>query len=594
MNNNLRIFLIILFDSFLIIISNNIAYFIRLESLDLNILVNQHFVYYFAFYLLAFLLFKLKEFSHRYFSLSHSRQLLLPFLFLLFSWGSFPIIFQIEGYPRSLGILTFLLFLLFYISSRVLISKSLNYNNNKKNVIFIGFNENVYDLILAYTKRYNVLAIFVGDGDKLRYKKILGVNIFKLEKLLIFLEKNNIDQIIIDNYFFKDPIIKKLFLNLDHFQAKILSINSNSQLSVADVQQVELDDIIFRGITDLQFSGAFEESDVILITGGAGSIGSSIIIQLHNNFNNLKIICLDTSENNIYNIQKNLKTKNVEFIVGDINDKNLISEIIKKYKISIIFHTAAYKHVPIMEFNIYQSFKNNCLGTLNLAEESIKNKIKKFIFVSSDKAVRPTNVMGLSKRLSESIIDNYQQKFGQKKIDTKFSIVRFGNVLESSGSLIPLLRTQILNGGPITITHKDVTRYFMTLSEAAHLVIESSFLTKGSEIFLFDMGEPIKIIDLARRMVNLYGRQVKSKTNKEGIEIEYIGLRPGEKLYEELLVDNKALKSKNKNIFISQEKRVSTSNFDKYINFLKGDLTKIEFKNLIETFKDDYIKYNKQ
>ena len=594
MNKSLRVFLILSFDIFLILLASNIAYFIRLEKLDANNLILKYLFFYSAIYLLIFFIFKLKDLSHRYFSLSHTKQLLFPFICLFVIWSAYPIFFQLIGYPRSLGVLTFLIFFICYISSRVIISKLLNYKNDKKNIIFIGFNENIYDLISAYTKRFNVSAIFVNKNVKFNYKNILGVKIKDLDELLTFLEKKKIDQVIIDDEYFKNPTIKKLLLNLNQFQAKILSVNSENQLSVEDVQQVELNDIIYRGITDLKFSGDFEMNDAVLITGGAGSIGSAIIKQIAKKFNYINIVCLDSSENNIYNIQEDINNNNIEFVVGDINDRDFVKYIINKYSINIIFHTAAYKHVPIMEHNIYQSFKNNCLGTLCLSEESVKSKIKKFIFVSSDKAVRPTNVMGLSKRLSESIIDYYQQQFNQKKIDTKFSIVRFGNVLESSGSLIPLLRRQILSGGPITITHKEVTRYFMTLSEAAHLVIESSFLTNGSEIFLFDMGEPIKILDLAKRMVNLYGRQIKTETNIDGIEIEYVGLRPGEKLYEELLVDNKALKTKNSNIYISQEKRVSSINYEKYFKFLKSDLTNIDYSNLIEIFNDDYIKYNKK
>lgn len=594
MNKSLRVFLILSFDIFLILLASNVAYFIRLEKLDANNLILKYLFFYSAIYLLIFFIFKLKDLSHRYFSLSHTKQLLFPFICLFVIWSAYPIFFQLIGYPRSLGVLTFLIFFICYISSRVIISKLLNYKNDKKNIIFIGFNENIYDLISAYTKRFNVSAIFVNKNVKFNYKNILGVKIRDLDELLTFLEKKKIDQVIIDDEYFKNPTIKKLLLNLNQFQAKILSVNSENQLSVEDVQQVELNDIIYRGITDLKFSGDFDMNDAVLITGGAGSIGSAIIKQIAKKFNYINIVCLDSSENNIYNIQEDINNNNIEFVVGDINDRDFVKYIINKYSINIIFHTAAYKHVPIMEHNIYQSFKNNCLGTLCLSEESVKSKIKKFIFVSSDKAVRPTNVMGLSKRLSESIIDYYQQQFNQKKIDTKFSIVRFGNVLESSGSLIPLLRRQILAGGPITITHKEVTRYFMTLSEAAHLVIESSFLTNGSEIFLFDMGEPIKILDLAKRMVNLYGRQIKTETNIDGIEIEYVGLRPGEKLYEELLVDNKALKTKNSNIYISQEKRVSSINCEKYFKFLKSDLTNIDFSNLIEIFNDDYIKYNKK
>ena len=199
--------------------------------------------------------------------------------------------------------------------------------------------------------------------------------------------------------------------------------------------------------------------------------------------------------------------------------------------------------------------------------------------------------MGLSKRLSEAIIDYHQQKYLNNEVSTLFCTVRFGNVLESSGSLIPLLRKQIKSGGPITITHPEVTRYFMTLSEAAHLVIESSFLTKGSEIFLFEMGKPMKILDLAKRMINLYGHQVKSD-NDNGIDIKMIGLRPGEKMYEELLVNDKSKSTNNPNIFISDEERIDEKNYQKYINFINSLDISLNKELLIKIFSDEYSKYN--
>ena len=385
-------------------------------------------------------------------------------------------------------------------------------------------------------------------------------------------------------------IVKDLFQDLKKYNSKILTMNSNNK-SVDNIQQVELNDIIFRGITDLNFTSSFDKDDVILVTGGSGSIGSSIIKEILKNFKDTKIISLDLSEYQTYLINEELKSKNLQFVIGNINDRKLIESIIKKYKVTIIFHAAAYKHVPFMEENIYQSFQNNCIGTQNLVNISLENNIKKFILISSDKAVRPTNVMGLSKRLSEAIIDYHQQKYLNNEVSTLFCTVRFGNVLESSGSLIPLLRKQIKSGGPITITHPEVTRYFMTLSEAAHLVIESSFLTKGSEIFLFEMGKPMKILDLAKRMINLYGHQVKSD-NDNGIDIKMIGLRPGEKMYEELLVNDKSKSTNNPNIFISDEERIDEKNYQKYINFINSLDISLNKELLIKIFSDEYSKYN--
>ena len=596
MNNKYRNLTIVVFDIGLIFFSQIIAYSLRYEKViifDLNQYISLiYFSFFIISYLVIFFIFRFKDISHRFFTIDQSKSLARGISALGILWILFPIFIQQINYPRSIGILSFLNFFILYYLSRYLINKILNFkfNNKKKNIIFIGFNYNLFDLILGFAQKNNIKSILIDKNSEFNNKNILGVKLQSLDNLFKILNQNKVDEIIIDKDLLNHNIVKKLFLNLNDYNSRILTMNSNNK-NVDDIQQVELNDIIFRGITNLKFSSSFNENDVVLITGGAGSIGSSIIRELLKNFKEIKIVSLDLSEYQTYIMNEELNSENLHHVIGNINDHKFMTSLIKKFNITIIFHTAAYKHVPFMEENIYQSFQNNCIGTQNLVNISLENNIKKFILISSDKAVRPTNVMGLSKRVSEAIVDYHQQKYLKNKISTIFCIVRFGNVLESSGSLIPLLRKQIKKGGPVTITHPEITRYFMTLAEAAHLVIESSFITKGSEIFLFDMGKPLKILELAKRMINLYGYQVKSDLEK-GIEIKIIGLRPGEKMYEELLVNDKSISTINPNIFISDEKRINETNYQKYIYFINNLDFFVNKEDLIKIFKDEYAKYN--
>ena len=597
MNKLIRTFYILAFDTVLIFFAQIISYSMRYEKIIifkfLEYLSTSYFFIFLISYIFIFFIFKFRDISHRFFTIDQSRYLFLAFLFLGMVWISFPILLQLNNYPRSIGALTFINFIFLFYASRILINKLLNLKNYRtKNVIFIGFNNKLYDLILAYSQKSKIKSILVEEKSQFIKKNILGVRLININEIFNILDKNQIDEVIIDKQMINHPKVNELFLNLNRYSAKILTMDPNN-VSIDNIQQVELNDIIFKGITNLKFTGSFNEKDVILVTGGVGSIGSSIIREINKSFPSTKIICLDISEFQTYLLENELNNKNIKYVIGDINDNNLVSSVIKKYNVNTIFHAAAYKHVPIMEENIYQSFINNCKGTLNLVNNAISLDIKKFIFISSDKAVRPTNIMGLSKRISESIIDHHQQMFLNKKTNTLFCIVRFGNVLESSGSLIPLLRNQIMSGGPVTITHPEVTRYFMTLAEASHLVIESSFLTKGKEVYLFDMGNPMKILDLAKRMINLYGHQIKSNDDEKGIKISFIGLRPGEKMYEELLVDDKSIKTVNTNIFISDESRIDSNNYKKYISFIeKIDNYEVDINLLRKTFDDEYTKYN--
>ena len=277
-------------------------------------------------------------------------------------------------------------------------------------------------------------------------------------------------------------------------------------------------------ITDLNSIKDFIKGKRILVTGGAGSIGSEIVRQLVN-FDASSVTVFDNAEASMFHLGQEISRSNpkshIKYVIGDVRDKYRLEEVFESFKPNIVFHAAAYKHVPMMEANPIEAIKTNVLGTKNVADISFMNEVDKFVMVSTDKAVNPTNIMGATKRIAEL----YTQ-FLETKSATNFIVTRFGNVLGSEGSVIPTFIKQIKQGGPVSVTHKEVIRYFMTIPEACQLVLQAGVLGKGGEVFLFDMGEPVSITDLAKNLIKHF---------KSNVEIEYIGLRPGEKLYEELL-----------------------------------------------------------
>jgi FlaA1/EpsC-like NDP-sugar epimerase len=327
------------------------------------------------------------------------------------------------------------------------------------------------------------------------------------------------------------------------------------------------------------------------VSGAGGSIGSELCRQIIK-FNPKCIICLDISEYALYNLEQEYSGQKllVRFIylVGDIKHSSRLDKIFIKYRPAIVFHAAAYKHVPLMEIgNVSEAFNNNVLGTYHLAKASIKSNVEKFVLISTDKAVNPANVMGATKRLAEMICQGLQGNKG-----TQFVIVRFGNVLGSSGSVIPKFRQQINDGGPITVTHPDITRYFMSIPEAAQLVMQAGFLGKGREIFVLDMGQPVRILDLAKDMIKLSGM------SEDEIKIVFSGLRPGEKLYEELLAEDElTLPTPHKKLRIANSERVNK----KWLNALliwintipekDETLIKKELKSWVKGFNSKNIKH---
>ncbi len=425
-----------------------------------------------------------------------------------------------------------------------------------KNIMIYGAGESgiiAYNAITNHSGS-NVKVLGYLDDDKKKVgKRINGTSVIDRDSLTgDFLRKKNISDIIVAIHRIDSNALRDLVEGLVDFPVQVKIIPPvhdwiNGEFKVSQIKNVQIEDLLNRMPINLGESKISEElkGKVVMVTGGAGSIGSEIVRQICT-YQYQSLIVIDQAESPLYDLQQELKQNgfhNFIPIVADIRDKNRMNTFFQEHKPDIIFHAAAYKHVPLMEYNSYEAIKINVVGTKNLADLAISHQVDKFVFVSTDKAVNPTNVMGASKRIAEMYISCMQQN---KK--TKFITTRFGNVLGSNGSVIPLFKRQIEKGGPITVTHKDITRYFMTIPEASQLVLEAGFMGKGGEIFIFDMGESVKIFDLAKNMIKLSGLQYPSD-----IDIKITGLRPGEKLYEELLANGEnTLPTYHKKIMISK------------------------------------------
>lgn len=382
-------------------------------------------------------------------------------------------------------------------------------------------------------------------------------------------KKYNIEEIIIAIPTLKDDKQHELLEICQETACKIKMLPGiyqmvNQEVDVSMLRDVSIEDLLGREPVDLHMEtiGSYITGKTILVTGGGGSIGSEICRQaaLHDP---KQLIIVDIYENNAYDIQlelkKNYPNLKLETLIASVRDKKRVEDIFETYHPDIVYHAAAHKHVPLMEDSPDEAIKNNVLGTYNVASTANKYHVKKMVLISTDKAVRPTNVMGASKRICEMII----QMFSQIS-PTEYAAVRFGNVLGSNGSVIPIFRQQIKNGGPVTVTHPDIIRYFMTIPEAVNLVLQCGAYAKGGEIFILDMGEPVKILDLAKKMIRLSGH-----VPGEDIKIEFTGLRPGEKLYEELLIDEDNLvETENERIFVARMGEIDVDEIGRKINGL--------------------------
>ena len=339
----------------------------------------------------------------------------------------------------------------------------------------------------------------------------------------------------------------------------------NCDVKVSMLRDVQIEDLLGREAvrTDLESIMSYVKDQKVMVTGGGGSIGSELCRQIEDD-QPKQLIIIDNYENAAYELQMELGRKHPELdvivLIVSVQNRRKIREIFEQYKPDLVFHAAAHKHVPLMEYSPCEAIKNNVFGTMNVASEANRSGVKRMVLISTDKAVRPTNIMGASKRICEMVIQTYNQRS-----KTEYVAVRFGNVLGSNGSVVPLFKQQIREGGPVTVTHPDIIRYFMTIPEAVSLVLQAGAYAQGGEIFILDMGEPVKILDLAENMIRLSGL-----VPGEDIEIKFTGLRPGEKLYEELLIDDDNKKeTANKRIFIGQPIKIDEAEFDEKMKELE-------------------------
>lgn len=472
-----------------------------------------------------------------------------------------------------------------------------------KNVLIYGAGESgilTYNALTNQTSSNARVIAYIDDDPKKKGKIINGVMVLGRDVLSdFFLSKKDISEIIVSINNAGGNELRELVESLVEFpvQVKIVPpVESwiNGELNVSQIKQVQIEDLLDRVPIDIKKSKVEEQlkNQVILVTGGAGSIGSEIVRQIAN-YDYKSLIIIDQAESALYDLQQELKQNgfhNFIPIVGDIRDKNRMNMFFQEHKPTMVFHAAAYKHVPLMEYNYYEAVKINIAGTKTIVDLSLNHKVDKFVFVSTDKAVNPTNVMGATKRIAEMYISCSQQEH-----KTKFITTRFGNVLGSNGSVIPLFRKQIAKGGPLTVTHKDITRFFMTIPEASQLVLEAAVMGEGGEIFIFDMGKSVKIFDLAKNMIKLSGLRY-----PEDIDIKITGLRPGEKLYEELLANGEnTLPTYHKKILIGRVKELDYAHVKSKIDelcvsnmFFDGNTMKI-MKEIVPEYVSNNSEYSK-
>lgn len=427
---------------------------------------------------------------------------------------------------------------------RFIIKASFYSEIGRKRIAIYGAGDAGQQIAAALHRSDDHLPVFfIDDYTSLQGQTVGGLKVYSVEKALQRFKKDRIDEILLAlpsvGRVRKAEIIQQFEIaRLKITELPGLTRLVDGEIQVSDIQEVDIIDLLGRDpvppISHLIAKNI--QNKVVMVTGAGGSIGSELCRQIIKNKPKMLVI-YELTEFALYDIDKELRqtaTCEIVPILGTVQDQQKLERIIEQYHIQTVYHAAAYKHVPLVECNPIAGLKNNAIGTANSLNAAVKKGVETFVLISTDKAVRPTNVMGASKRMAEL----YCQAVAETKPDTQISIVRFGNVLGSSGSVVPLFKQQIAKGGPITVTHPEVTRYFMTIPEASQLVIQAGALGTGGDVFLLDMGEPVRIQDLARQMIKLSGLKVRETGSLDGdIEIAYSGLRPGEKLYEELLID---------------------------------------------------------
>nr|BAA85069.1 ORF9S [Shigella sonnei] len=468
--------------------------------------------------------------------------------------------------PRTVVGIYFLVLLLLTSGSRLLFRMILNYGvKGSAPVLIYGAGESGRQLLpaLMQAKEYFPVA-FVDDNPRLHKAVIHGVTVYPSDKLSYLVDRYGIKKILLAMPSVSKSQRQKVITRLEHLPCEVLSIPGMVDLvegraQISNLKKVSIDDLLGRDpvAPDAKLMAENITGKAVMVTGAGGSIGSELCRQIVR-YKPAKLVLFELSEYALYAIEKELsalcdkEVLNVPVIplLGSVQRQNRLQMVMKSFGIQTVYHAAAYKHVPLVEHNVVEGVRNNVFGTLYWPESAIESGVETFVLISTDKAVRPTNTMGTTKRLAELVL----QALSARQSQTRFCMVRFGNVLGSSGSVVPLFEKQIAQGGPVTLTHRDIIRYFMTIPEASQLVIQAGAMGHGGDVFVLDMGDPVKIYDLAKRMIRLSGLSVRDDKNPDGdIAIEVTGLRPGEKLYEELLIGDSVQGTSHPRIMTANE-----------------------------------------
>jgi len=521
-------------------------------------------------------------------------------------WGVIGFMVAVDGIPRSVILINWMLSLLAIggvrIAARFLLSNNVkfsifnfefngnsNSNSNERRVLVYGAGDAGVQLIgaLAHSDEYHPVGL-IDDSKELQGRYISGLSVHSVDAIEKLIIKLKVDEILIAMPSASRAKRLAIISTLEPYPVHVRMLPGVAELaqgkvSVGDLREVSIKDLLGRDLVEANkdLLGKNITDKVVVVTGAGGSIGSELCRQIV--FLEPKaLILFEMSELALYTIEKELSnigiySLDIYPILGSVNNKARLDNVFKQFDVDTIYHAAAYKHVPMVEFNNTEGVANNIFGTLNCAQAAIDASVETFVLISTDKAVRPTNTMGATKRSAELVL----QALSAKQSGTKFSMVRFGNVLGSSGSVIPLFKQQIKAGGPITVTDKDIIRYFMTISEAVELVIQAGAMGTGGDVFVLDMGEPVRIHDLAVKMIHLSGLEVKDESHPDGdIEIKYTGLRAGEKLYEELLIGDNVSETDNPLIMRAQEEMLAWDELKLVLDELNGAIESCDHEKL--------------
>lgn len=492
------------------------------------------------------------------FKATYASSFLLVGLVLLNGWN---------GFPRAVPLLFFFLAFLLLGGSRLIFRHLYSVLCKKKSahakrVLIYGAGSSGAQISMAFNLSDEFVPVaFVDDKSVLHGRKLNGIEIFSPRKIQELIRTHTPDFILLAMPSASKKRIREILSQIEPLPVEVkmlpyLEKLVSSEIGIDDIQDIAIEDLLGRDPVPprLELLRACIEGKSVLVTGAGGSIGSELCRQIAR-LGPKRLVLFERSEYALYTIENELQSEwqgrlEIVPILGSVCRRRRVEAVLSALEVDTIYHAAAYKHVPLVEYNPIEGILNNLFGTMKTALAAQECGVETFVLISTDKAVRPTNVMGASKRMAELVLQGLAARGGK----TRFTMVRFGNVLGSSGSVVPLFRKQIKNGGPVTVTHPEITRYFMTIPEAVELVLQAGSLGKGGDVFVLDMGEPVKIVDLARKMVRLSGLTVRDENNPEGdIEITFSGLRPGEKLYEELLVGDNVVGTEHPMIMRAEE-----------------------------------------